>query len=358
MSPDPQPRLPRPLAHASLAAMAAAALLSSSCATQPFGDQKGKPIFASFGQCMAANGVGAVLVGVLTSKVTNSTALAVAAAAGTLFYAWRVCGQAHQKVVVSDEKGRAALAGDARLRQAGGLSLDELSVASAAPGQDIVTRYRFSYLSADAARKDIAAREKFVYLAGVDDGKGGVEFKEIEFERDFVVQQGQRTHEHAVPSEQSFGSFKPWKLRYSLEIDGQCQATEVTFAFQPGAPARAAPGEPCAVAQARWSGKTAAPAAAAVAPAVAVAAAPARAPSPAPAGGKAAEPTATLARALRLQESARGNFVKNARNYPAGTAVTVLETQEVVKGSYKARWSRVRMAAGEEGWTLDANLRR
>ena len=60
MSPDPQPRLPRPLAHASLAAMAAAALLSSSCATQPFGDQKGKPIFASFGQCMAANGVGAV----------------------------------------------------------------------------------------------------------------------------------------------------------------------------------------------------------------------------------------------------------------------------------------------------------
>ena len=44
MSPDPQPRLPRPLAHASLAAMAAAALLSSSCATQPFGDQKGKPI--------------------------------------------------------------------------------------------------------------------------------------------------------------------------------------------------------------------------------------------------------------------------------------------------------------------------
>lgn len=343
-------------ASAAFSLLAAATLLAS-CATQPMGDNKGKPIFESFQQCMVANGVGAVAVGVLANKLTGNKAVGVAAAAATLFVAWKACGQAHQRVTVKDERGRDALVGsDPRFRgQAGSvLTLDELEVSAPKAGEDITTRYRFGYTSPDAARKDIPARERFVYMAGFTNDKGGQEFKEVEFQRDFVIQQGQRRHEHAVPSDASFGQFKPWKLRYQLEVDGRCLETEAMFEVN-GAPGRAGPARPCT------TPITAAPAAATGGKDVSAAAAPSAARADAPAvtaANAAAAPAASarLARALRLQDKPAGKAI--GKGLAAGATVHILETSAVTSGSRSVNWVRVQPETGDAGWTLDSNLKR
>lgn len=336
----------------------AAATLMASCATQPMGDSKGKPIFESFQQCMVANGVGAVALGVLANKITGNKAVGVAAAAATLFLAWKACGQAHQRVTVKDERGRDALVGsDARFRGQGAsvLTLDELDVAAPKAGEDITTRYRFGYTSPDAARKDIPAKERFVYMAGFTNDKGAQEFKEVEFQRDFVIQQGQRRHEHAVPSDASFGQFKPWKLRYQLEVDGRCLETEATFEVNSGTPGRAGPARPCAVPitpAATAGAKDASPAAAAAA---APQSAGRAAASSAPAATPEAAP-ARLARALRLQDKPAGKAI--GKSLAAGATVRILETTAVTSGNRSVNWVRVQPDGGDAGWTLDSNLKR
>lgn len=326
------------------------AVLAASCATHPAGDSKGQPIFQSFRQCMIANGVGAVFVGLLVKEVTGKNAAGVAAAAGTLFVAWKVCGQAHQRVTVSDERGREAVLNDPRFRAAAGpmLSIDELEVVSTKPGEDIVTRYRFGFTSPDAGRKDIPAREKFVFLAGFTNDRGQQEFKEIEFTRDFVIQQGQRRHEHAVPSDTSFNQFKPWRLRYTLEVDGRCMETEATFPIEGGVPGRAGPARPCgaqAVATAAPGG-----AKAAEAPRAAVAPAPAQAPP------AARTPDPTLLRTVRLSPQPGG--APAGKSFAPGAAVQVLETRPVTVAGKPVPWVRIRTASGETGWTPEANLKR
>lgn len=345
------PRTPRP-SLTLLAALLAAGTLASSCAT----DSKGQAIFSSFRQCMIANGVGAVFLGVLAKELTGNNAAGVAAAAATLFVAWKQCGQAHQKVAVSDQRGRDAVVGDPRYRgaQGGVLAIDDLEVVSTKPGDDITTRYRFTYTSPDPARKDIAAKEKFVFLAGFQNQRGGTEYKEIEFNRDFVIQQGQRRHEHSVPSDSSFGQFKPWKLRYQLEVDGRCMQTEATFDISGGRPGRAGPAVACASSVA-----SAAPAAAGAKsePAAPLAAAPAPAArSTVPVAQTPAVVRATLVRALRLQAQPRGALV--GKGLPAGTAVTVLESRTVGTGAQQAAWVHVQTAAGDKGWTRDVNIKR
>lgn len=333
-----------------------ASVLAASCATQPMGDDKGKPIFRSFKQCMAVNGVGAVLLGVITRSVTGSNATGVAAAAVTLFAAWKACGQTHQRVTVSDERGRDVVLGDPRHRGAAAsvLSLDGLEVLAPKAGDDITTRYRFAYTSPDASRKDIAAKERFVYLAGFVNDKGAQQFKEIEFERDFVIQQGQRRHEHAVPSDESFGQFKPWKLRYQLEVEGRCVETEATFAMDSPVAGTAGPAKPCLP---KPMAGTSAPNTDGVAA------------SAVPAGGKAAGPTvapvaqqptavpvATLARALRLQLQPDGAVT--GKSLAQGTKLRILETRQVAAGSKQVNWVRVESPDGIAGWTREANIKR
>lgn len=346
----------RQRASAAFTLVATAALLSS-CATQPMGDNKGKPIFESFQQCMVANGVGAVVIGVLANKLTGSKAVGVAAAAVTLFAAWKACGQAHQKVTVKDERGRDALLGsDPRFRGQGGavLTLDELEVSAPKAGEDITSRYRFAYTSPDAARKDIPAKERFVYMAGFTNDKGAQEFKEVEFQRDFVIQQGQRRHEHAVPSDASFGQFKPWKLRYQLEVDGRCLETEASFDVGSNTPGRAGPARPCTSATA--AGAAPAPAATgAKGMATAPSAAPAANTAPTAAAAPAAE--ATLVRALRLQDKPGGVLV--GKNLPKGTPVRIIDTSQLKTGARPVDWVRVQPVNGEPGgWTPDSNLKR
>lgn len=343
-------------ASAAFSLLAAATLLAS-CATQPMGDNKGKPIFESFQQCMVANGVGAVAVGVLANKLTGNKAVGVAAAAATLFVAWKACGQAHQRVTVKDERGRDALVGsDPRFRTQGAsvLTLDELEVSAPKAGEDITTRYRFGYTSPDAARKDIPARERFVYMAGFTNDKGGQEFKEVEFQRDFVIQQGQRRHEHAVPSDASFGQFKPWKLRYQLEVDGRCLETEATFEVNGSTPGRAGPARPCTtpITAAATGSKDAS-----AAPAAPQSAARADAPAAA-AANTAAAPVASarLARALRLQDRPAGKAI--GKGLAAGATVRILETSAVTSGNRSVNWVRVQPETGDAGWTLDSNLKR
>lgn len=321
----------------------AIALSTVSCATQPFGADQGKPMFQDFTQCMVANGVGAVALGALARKLTGEDSVAIATVAVTLFAAWKACGQAHQKVAVSDQRSREALASDPRYQglNAGLLSIDELEVAAPKAGQDITTSYRFTYASPDAARKDIPAKERFVFLAGFTNASGAQEFKEVEFDRDFVIQQGQRRHVHAVPSDASFGQFKPWKLRYRLEVDGRCMETEAAFDIGTGAPGRAGPARVCgasAVAAAPTAGaKSAAPA-------------PAAAPTP-PA---VAVTAGTLGQALRLVAAPGGAAV--GKTLPKGTPVRVLEKADRGTGKSRVAWVRVQTASGDAGWMLASQL--
>lgn len=346
----------RQRASAAFSLLAAGTLLAS-CATHQTGENKGKPIFENFQQCMVANGVGAVAVGVLANKLTGSKTVGVAAAAVTLFAAWKACGQAHQKVTVKDERGRDALVGgDARFRGQAGpvLTLDELEVSAPKAGEDITTRYRFAYASPDAARKDIPARERFVYLAGYTNDKGAQEFKEVEFQRDFVIQQGQRRHEHAVPSDASFGQFKPWKLRYQLEVDGRCVETEAQFEVNSATPGKAGPARPCSPA---GTAAANAPAGSGAKALGAPAATPAPTAPPAAAQAAAAPATdATLQRALRLQDKPGGAPI--GKNLPKGTAVRILETSQLKAGARQVDWVRVQPGGGDAGWTLDSNLKR
>jgi len=343
----PAPHAPLTL----LVSLLAAGTLASSCAT----DNKGQAIFASFNQCMAANGVGAIFLGVLAKELTGNNAVGIAAAAGTLFVAWKKCGQAHQKVAVSDQRGRDAVIGDPRYRgaQGGVLAIDDLEVVSTKPGDDITTRYRFTYTSPDVAKKDIPAKEKFVFLAGFQNQRGATEFKEIEFTRDFVIQQGQRRHEHSVPSDSSFGQFKPWKLRYQLEVDGRCQETEATFDIAGGRPGRAGPAVACGSRVAAAPSGGGAKSEAAAPAAAAVVAPPATRPAPV---AQAPAPNPTLARALRLQLQPRGALTGKA--LAAGTPVKVLETRKIGPANQPVSWVHVESASGDKGWTLESNLKR
>lgn len=322
-------------------------VLAASCATVPAGENQGKPIFASFNQCMVANGAGAVLVGVLAKNITGSKVVGVAAAAATLFAAWQACGRAHQRVTVSDERPREALAGDPRFRGSAGpvLTLDSLEVVAPKAGEDITTRYRFAYTSPDPNKKDIPAKERFIYLAGFTNDSGAQDFKEIEFDRDFVIQQGQRRHEHAVPSDASFNQFKPWKLRYQLEVDGRCVETEAAFVIDSPTPARAGASRPCsprpqaASAPARTD-----------APANATAYAPSVPAAPAPLY------EARLNRALRLSPQPGGAAA--GKVLPSGTKLRALESRQITAGGRSATWVRVQTDSGESGWTTEASLKR
>lgn len=327
--------------------LVATSVIMASCATVPAGENQGKPIFESFNQCMAANGVGAVLVGVLASKVTGSKVVGVAAAAATLFAAWQACGRAHQRVTVSDERPRDALASDPRFRGAAQpvLTLDSLEVVAPKAGADITTRYRFAYSSPDPTKKDIPAKERFIYLAGFTNDAGAQDFKEIQFDRDFVIQQGQRRHEHAVPSDASFNQFKPWKLRYQLEVDGRCVETETQFAIDSPTPSRAGPAHACT-------------------PRPQAGAAPARTDTPAGAAAYApAAPApsaplyeATLNRATRLSPQPGG--APAGKVLLLGTKLRVLESRQVTAGGRSANWVRVQTDGADAGWVSEASLKR
>ena len=335
-----------------LVTLIAAAALASSCATQPFGDKQGEPVFQSFRACMIANGMGAVLLGALVKDLTGSTNVGVAAAAITLFAAWKACGQAHQRVTVSDERGRDAVVVDPRFRAAQNpvLVLDALEVTAPKAGEDITTRYRFSYASPDASRKDIPAKEKFIFLAGFVNDKGAQEFKEIEFNRSFVIQQGRRSHAHAVPSDQSFGQFKPWKLRYVLEVDGRCTETEAAFVVGSASPGKAGPAKPCVSAPQTTAAVDTVSTGAKATPAP-------TAPTVAPTTAQpAAAAEATLRRALRLQLEPGGAWT--GKSLAQGTKLQTLETRTVPVGDQRTAWVRVRSTAGDTGWTLEANLKR
>lgn len=328
---------------AALSAVSVAVLLAS-CATQPMGDSKGKPIFESFNQCMLANGVGAVAIGALANKLLGNKVVGVAAAAATLFVAWKNCGEAHQRVTVQDERGRDALLGDPRFRRASTvpvLTLDELEVAAPKAGEDITTRYRFAYTNPDATRKDIPARERFVYLAGYTDDQGAQQFKEVEFQRDFVIQQGQRRHEHAVPSDKSFDQFKPWKLRYQLEVDGQCLETEANFDINSPNPGHAGPARACTPQMQAAAGAKSMSANAA-------------AQSPAAQNGAAQASEATLRVSLRLLDKPDG--APTGKSLAKGSAVRVLETSQVKLGSRMTQWVRVQPAGGAAGWLPAGDL--
>lgn len=328
--------------------LVATSIVAASCATVPAGDNQGKPIFASFNQCMVANGAGAVLVGVLTKNVTGSKVAGIAAAAATLFAAWQACGRAHQRVTVSDERPRETLVSDPRFRGSTGpvLTLDSLEVVAPKAGEDITTRYRFGYTSPDPNKKDIPAKERFIYLAGFTNDSGAQEFKEIEFDREFVIQQGQRRHEHAVPSDASFNQFKPWKLRYQLEVDGRCVETETAFVIDSPNPSRAGASRPCTV-------RTAAPARAET-PAAAAAA---RTPSPTPPAMPAvAAYEATATRAVRLAPSP--GAAATGKTLPPGTKLRVLETRQVSGGGRTVNWVRVQTDGADAGWTTEANVKR
>lgn len=331
----------------SLFTATAVALSTVSCATQPFGENQGKAIFQDFNQCMVANGVGAVALGVLAKQITGEDAVALATVAVTLFAAWKACGQAHQKVTVKDQRPREVLVADPRYQglRNGGISIDDFSVVAPKGGEDISTSYRFAYTSNDPARKDIAVKERFVFLAGLTNASGAQEFKEIEFDRDIVVQQGQRMNTHAIPSDVSFGQFKPWKLRYRVEVEGRCMETEAGFNFGSTTPGRAGPARPC--------GSVAAAPVPSVAVAPVAAGTGAKAP-PSPAAAPAAPTHGALGRAVRLVAAPGGAAV--GATLPQGTVVRLLESAERGTGNNRVRWVRVQPPTGPAGWMQASQL--